>query len=71
MHHGRGRGSSLGAATGSVGSIGADGTDSSCVPWPGEEGLARCRAEELWSPLVREEGNEEMDFSPGGGGVYL
>ena len=40
------------AAAGSVGSAGANNTNGNCVPWPGEEGLARGRDEGLWPPLV-------------------
>ena len=40
------------AVAGSAGSAGVGGTDSNRMPWPGKEGLARGRDEELWPPLV-------------------
>ena len=40
------------AVVGSVGSVGPGGTDDNCVPWPGEEGLARGQDKELWPPLI-------------------
>ena len=40
------------AAAGSGRSAGANCTDGSRVPWPGEEGLAWDWDEELWPPLV-------------------
>ena len=40
------------AAAGSVGSVGAGGTDGSRVPWSGEEDLVRGQDEEPWPALV-------------------
>ena len=37
------------ATAGSTGSVVAGGSH---VPWPREEGLARCREDELWPPRV-------------------
>ena len=39
-------------AVGFVGSVGVGSTNSSRVPWLGEEGLARGRDKELWPPWV-------------------
>ena len=71
---------------GSPGPAGAgdtSGSSGSCVPWAGEEGLARCWDEELWPPRVfsmsrlNEEGFAGIDGfcrgrgGGGGGGVGL
>ena len=39
-------------SAGSAGLVEASGTSGNRVPWPWEEGLTRCREEEVWSPRV-------------------